>query len=243
MTLLGSERGRDYTSSTLYINIMSKRTKNQWQSGQMPQFQRTNSSFRLSRASSNTNATNPNPNVEAYYDNQSLRTLDRFPSAKPSVTYLDKLWTQIDVLDDVKNMSNQIRERGSFFNEEFSEQLNRLKQLQEKLIEVMASQQADSKGEIERPKPRQKASTAKLAGATTNSVGVNLDDSEDENDTPGLNQKFKDFFGDKKKTSNNVIYQKQNFDDVNNYVNDVKRNLETVSRSMKDFDDTTRDLW
>lgn len=215
--------------------------KTPWQaSNQMPSFQRTNSSFRLSRTSTNTNT------IEPYYDNQSLRTLDKIPSAKPSVTYLDKLWTQIDVLDDVKTMSNQVKEKGSFFNDQFNEELNRLKRLQEKLVEVMATQQANNKG-VERPKPRYKHDHNH--NKQTAPGGANLDESDEEVEAKSgksrvdSKQKFKDFFGERYKTTNNVIYKKQNFDDVNSYVNEVKQNLEDVSQAMKNFDDTTRDLW
>ncbi|CAH6722656.1 hypothetical protein CLIB1444_10S03378 [[Candida] jaroonii] len=101
---------------------------------------------KLSRASTNTE----------YYENQSLRTLDQIPSVKPSITYSDKLWTQIDVLDDVKTMSQQVKEKGSFFNDQFNEDLNKLKQSQEKLIEVMADDNFVTNDNFKRQKERYK---------------------------------------------------------------------------------------
>ena len=99
------------------------------------------SSFRLSRT--NTSAT------DAYLssttqDAQSSVTIDKIPSAKPSVTYLDKLWTQIDVLDDVKRMADEVRAKGSFFDERFTKEMEKLKILQDKLYKLLSLPQFDS---------------------------------------------------------------------------------------------------
>ncbi|KAI5962623.1 uncharacterized protein KGF55_003699 [Candida pseudojiufengensis] len=94
------------------------------------------SQYRLSRT--NTNTTNE---VSATYlgnlDNFSLTTIDKIPSIKPSVTYSDKLWTQIDVLDDVKKLSQEIKQRGSFFNDKFNNELLKLRKSQNKLLETI----------------------------------------------------------------------------------------------------------
>lgn len=92
--------------------------------------------YRLSR--SNTNITADNYSTQ---DSQSIATIDKIPATKPTVTYLDKLWTQIDVLDDVKNMANEVRTKGSFFNDKFNQELDKLKALQEKLLSTMSTQQ------------------------------------------------------------------------------------------------------
>ncbi|KAI5957115.1 hypothetical protein KGF54_000043 [Candida jiufengensis] len=94
----------------------------------------TASQYRLSRT--NTNTTN-----EAYlnYDNNSIQTIDKIPSVKPSVTYSDKLWTQIDVLDDVKKLSEEVKTRGSFFNNKFNNELSKLKQSQIELLRTMSN--------------------------------------------------------------------------------------------------------
>lgn len=49
--------------------------------------------YRLSRTTTNTTGDN-----YSTQDTQSVATLDKVPPTKPSATYLDKLWTQIDVL-------------------------------------------------------------------------------------------------------------------------------------------------
>lgn len=61
---------------------------------QRPQTMRSGSSahYRLSR--SNTNITADNYSTQ---DSQSIATIDKIPATKPTVTYLDKLWTQIDI--------------------------------------------------------------------------------------------------------------------------------------------------
>ncbi|QEL63457.1 hypothetical protein CJJ09_005659 [Candidozyma auris] len=70
-------------------------------------------------------------------DTQSLRTIDQLSTARPSVTMSDKLWTQIDVLDDVKRMAQDVRERGTFLNEEFGQKLVEMKEAQQRLLDVM----------------------------------------------------------------------------------------------------------
>lgn len=160
-------------------------------SGQLPVFTRTNSSFRLSRTSTNTNNFNP----ESMYDNQSLRTLDRIPSSKASISYLDKLWTQIDVLDDVRMMSQQIREKGSFYNDKFNEELNHLKQSQEKLLDIMANQQ-------NKPSSNEKK-RVRMPAASTMMLNDNSDVSEDdegaaEEEKRRRGEKVKEFLGKRK---------------------------------------------
>lgn len=219
------------------LTVMKQRPHSRNQSttsSNFPIFQKTGS-FRLSRTSTNTNHNEP------LFDNQSLRTLDKIPSTKPSITYLDKLWTQIDVLDDVKAMSEQVKEKGSFFDDDFNTHLNKLKQLQEKLLESMAGQLFNNTNNFERQKERYRAAT-------------NILERDDENESRkesrfddlrhGSQQdRFKSTYGDKRKPNKNTLYNKENFNEINRYVNEVKDNLDEVGRSMKHFEDTTRDLW
>lgn len=76
--------------------------------------------------------------------NESVRTVDRLLTTRPSVTHMDKLWTQIDVLDDVKKMSDEVKQLGSFFNDKFDAELEALKRNQTQLLEVMARQHYDT---------------------------------------------------------------------------------------------------
>lgn len=163
-----------------------------------------------------------------------MRTLDKIPSSKASITYLDKLWTQIDVLDDVRTMSQQIREKGSFYNDKFNEELNRLKLSQEKLLDIMANQQ-------NKPITTDKKRVKMPAASTLMMLNDNSDASEDEDEDRKRDEKVREFLG--KKKGDKIIYKKQNFDEMNVYVNEVKQSLQEVSESMKNFDDTTRELW
>ncbi|ODQ82761.1 hypothetical protein BABINDRAFT_159274 [Babjeviella inositovora NRRL Y-12698] len=62
-------------------------------------------------------------------------------STKPAVTYQDKLWTQIDILDDVKELSKQMNDNSGTFsfkgNPEFNKSLDALSQAQRKLLDTM----------------------------------------------------------------------------------------------------------
>lgn len=63
------------------------------------------------------------------------RLNDKIPSSRPNVDYQDKLWTQIDVLDDVKRMSEQVSmDNDSFFNAEHSKAINELRLSQVELL-------------------------------------------------------------------------------------------------------------
>lgn len=195
-------------------------------------------SRRLSRSSTN---------VEGGYnggpvDNNSLTTIDKLGTAKPTVTYLDKLWTQIDVLDDVKQMSDAIKEKGSFFNNKFSEELNNLKNLHEKLIEVVAYQQFNDNNSFDKQPMRYKSTLS-----TNIEEEEEETDEQNERDNPQAKaryEKFSQFFeGKKSNKGNNMIFNKHNFEAMNQYVNEVKKSLGDVSESMKKFDDTTKELW
>lgn len=63
------------------------------------------------------------------------RLNDKIPSSRPNADYQDKLWTQIDVLDDVKRMSEQVSmDNDSFFNAEHSKAINELRLSQVELL-------------------------------------------------------------------------------------------------------------
>lgn len=66
------------------------------------------------------------------------RLNDKIPSSRPNVDYQDKLWTQIDVLDDVKRMSEQTTmDNNSFFNSEHSKAINELRLAQVELLSTI----------------------------------------------------------------------------------------------------------
>lgn len=60
------------------------------------------------------------------------------PSATPLVTHQDKLWTQIDVLDDVRELLDQLQSGGSFpASAAVNQQLERLAAAQKALLADM----------------------------------------------------------------------------------------------------------
>lgn len=65
------------------------------------------------------------------------KPIDKIPSIRPSVDNQDKLWTQIDVLDDVRQMVKDISQRGSFFDFDHANCIENLKASQLKLLKQM----------------------------------------------------------------------------------------------------------
>ena len=186
---------------------------------------------KLSRTS--TEATDGN--VSQAIDTQSMYTIDRIQSTKPSVSYLDKLWTQIDVLDDVKNMSNEVKLRGSFFNDKFNLELARLKLLHNKLLETMATQHFTATSH--------KKQLSKLDSINTNetSVAGSSPVTEEDEQAHKLQEKAHDFF--QSKQGQDILHRKQNFEEINHYVNEINQNLQAVAASMNRFDETTKEMW
>lgn len=159
-------------------------------------------------------------------DNQSVRAIDMIPTAKPNVTYADKLWTQIDVLDDVRNMSNEIKQRGSFFSEDFTTELANMKASQQKLLDTMYKQHYNNMKLNEQQKILYKIDKSKL------------NPEEQVNCKPGLSD---DFFNEK--ITRESIYKKQNFDEMHQYIKEIKSDLNQLGDSMKKFDATISESW
>lgn len=65
------------------------------------------------------------------------KPIDRIPSMRPTIDNQDKLWTQIDVLDDVRQMEKDISQRGSFFDSDHTNCIEKLKNSQLKLLSQM----------------------------------------------------------------------------------------------------------
>lgn len=170
---------------------------------------------RLSRTNTNAESVYNPPST---YDNQSMRTTDKIPSARPSVSYLDKLWTQIDVLDDVRNMASQVRSKGLFFNDKFNAELESMKELQNKLIEAMAAQDFDLSLQQERYKVKHDT-------------------------TDKLDSSLFSFFDNEGESRQHILYKKENFDEMNRYVQDIKVGLQEVGEAMEDFDGVTSEQW
>ncbi|EGW34223.1 uncharacterized protein SPAPADRAFT_59653 [Spathaspora passalidarum NRRL Y-27907] len=215
-------------------------------------FRRTTSGGASDRYLSRTNTGTTDPYIAATNaESQSIVTMDKIPSAKPSATYSDLLWTQIDVLDDVRNMASEVRNRGSFFNDKFNEELSKLKQSQNKLLETMSTQHFSDLDASEHQK--QLYHLSRMAPVRQSSGNL-----LDEENIVHENEESKDAFEHKKRQQekinvffkeddlelkNQTIYKKQNFDDVNQYVSEIKQDLQVLGESMKQFDESTREIW
>ncbi|CAH2350334.1 hypothetical protein CLIB1423_01S07756 [[Candida] railenensis] len=218
-------------------------------------------------------------------DEHSIRSTDRISSTKPSITHADKLWTQIDVLDDVKTMSNQVKLRGSFFNEAFNAELASLKESQNKLLEVMAAQHGKLKEEEQQrnmyklgnqnaTKQAEAAATPAIATSKSATVspgpsgpssrsGINAgaetgkDDGTDADSAGGSKEtdrtrkateenkdKLRAFFNEEDNFgSTNIMHRKLDLEELDKYIEETRQNLEVVGEAMKNFDETTRELW
>lgn len=227
----------------------------------------TASAYRLSR-------TNTNTTSDAYIanlDNQSLQSIDQIPSAKPSVTYLDKLWTQIDVLDDVKRMAEDSKVRDTLFNEKYIQQLAKLKELQDHLLQTMSALQIEDTNTNEVQKQQlYQLKTAEIASkaegshdeATKSSKSessaqdshVNENEQRDTGEgsiesskeltlTTEEQEKVDKFFAandeeydseDETDFQSQTIYNKEVFDEINRYVQQVKQDLRGLGDAMKE---------
>lgn len=220
-----------------------------------------NSALRLSRV-------NTHNTEHVITDAQSVRPTDRLPSAKPNVTHLDKLWTQIDVLDDVKNMLSLVRQKGSFFNDDLNAVLGNLKQQQNSLLDVIASQLFNSLSDKEHRKQmslfggegvtmgealkREKGEEGDVGSRATSPPSnapsrpishhpLEKKEHSDQSKQAQIDRFFEN--DDLSKFSLDVLYRKQNFEEMNQYVDEIRNGLESVLQSMKKFDETTKEMW
>lgn len=184
---------------------------------------------------------------------QSLRTIDKIQGAKPAVTYADKLWTQIDVLDDVRNMAEEVRKKGSFFNDQFNQDLQKLKLLQSKLLETMSTQQFSDLSTNEHQKqlyyPSMVSNQPTQQQKQQNPHGPENLVGDDDVDNAEKNKKKREdkinafFQDDDLDYKNQTIYNKQKFDEINQYVEEVKKDLANLGAVMKEFDESTKEIW
>lgn len=175
---------------------------------------------------SETNTTDINLNL----DSQSVRTVDQLSTARASVTMLDKLWTQIDVLDDVKKMAQEVQERGSFISEDFSEKLIQMKEAQQRLLDVLGRNHEIS--EKNRQEMKQQLQQGPIERMEEEAI---------RKDNEAKQKKMHEFFFGAERE--NTDEETKDFEELNDYVDDVRESLAAVAKSMAKFDDTTKDLW
>lgn len=165
-------------------------------------------------------------------DSASINTMDQISTARPAVTMLDKLWTQIDVLDDVRSMAQEVQEKGSFLGAEFNARLQAMKEAQLKLLELMKKQELLSE------QARQTR-----ADLREEQVQGPFKQEDIERDLEIKQKRMQDFFFSQGNNENSTKQRKREFEELNDHVLDVRSNLDQVARSMADFEDATKDLW
>lgn len=164
-------------------------------------------------------------------DQESLPTIDQIPTARASVAMLDKLWTQIDVLDDVKLMAETVGKHGSFFNEEFTQSLRLMKESQERLLDkVEAHQNACNKAREQQEK------------LFTYNANTSTEAKHEGEEHEQIQKRMDEFFSlpPKPATEDSKL---RDFDELDQYVNEVRSSLRDVLEQMKNFDDVRRKLW
>ncbi|OBA20902.1 hypothetical protein METBIDRAFT_41139 [Metschnikowia bicuspidata var. bicuspidata NRRL YB-4993] len=163
---------------------------------------------------------------------RSVLTVDRLPIARASVAALDKLWTQIDVLDDVKAMAEEVDRTGGFFTDDFSISLAQLKSSQSRLLEVISRHQALS--------DRAREQRRQLAKEHSELVSVDEEDILQQQER--TRKRMSDFFS---ATAAPLVEtaQSRDFDELNEYALEVRDSLGEVSEKMRDFDLVTKKLW
>lgn len=188
---------------------------------------KSSSNMRLSRTNTNTESVVA-PSINEY---GSKKAIDNLPTARSSMSYLDKLWTQIDVLDDVRNMSEQVKQKGSFFNEKFNEELAKLKSLQDKLMQAM---------EANLQTRHIKGHRGSVIPESQKSVIVESQSIEDQDIDHEEERNITEFFENDHQNREQFIHGIQ---ETKLYINAVRENLDEVAESMKKFDETTRENW
>lgn len=143
----------------------------------------------------------------------------------------DKLWTQIDVLDDVKRMADEVNERGSFLSEKFTSLLSELKESQQKLLDVMAKHAEISE--------QNRLNRKKGARETADRSDLSYDAIKKENED--TRKRMQEFFFSSSKDEENP--QKRDFDELNEYVGEVQQHMVEVGEHMKMFDEEMKKLW
>lgn len=121
----------------------------------------TNSSRRQHLRKITTNQDNSNSNNNNYYEPhdqdfelehpQQPERNGEIPSVKPVVDNHDRLWAEIDVLNDAGEMAQQAKTNKSFFGPNHAQALEQLRSAQSNLVQVLA--------ESEQQKQKQKQPT------------------------------------------------------------------------------------
>lgn len=162
----------------------------------------------------------------------SINVVDQLLTARASVAILDKLWTQIDVLDDVKAMAEDVDRTGGFFNADFSALLGQLKASQARLLEVVSRHQ--EQGDRAREQRRELAKQ--------HSEVASVDEQGIHQHQERTRQRMTEFFsGEAMPVAEGG--QLRDFEELNEYVLDVRHSLGEVSEKITKFDQVTKRLW
>lgn len=162
----------------------------------------------------------------------SAPTIDQLATALPSIAPLDKLWTQIDVLDDVKAMAHEVDASGTFFNEDFTALLTRLKESQARLLTTVLRHQEAS----------EQARASRRHNARQQPSQPDSNPGEHWQDQQRTKQRMAEFFLAKDQAQAEQG-QARDFSELDEYVADVREGLADVADKLASFDDVTKKLW
>lgn len=160
----------------------------------------------------------------AVLDSASVRTIDELPLARTSVSSADKLWTQIDVLDDVRRMAAEVKRDGSFFTSEFDRQVDELKQRQQKLLEVMSTQHDAT----------ERARILRFLEAKESKKSGGLNEAQIRHELEVTKQRMHDFFFGE--TQEEQHAQLRTFAELDEHVGNIKELLDELAETMEKFE-------
>lgn len=146
-------------------------------------------------------------------------------SVKPVVDQNDRLWAELDVLDEVEIAAEETDANGSFFSEAHAKVLRELQQAQLELIKSMSLGNGDN-------------TTGAASSFSGNGAGQNR------NDVKNSNQQFQSLWeqNDIESLRNNLFNQ-AHFDNVYNHVTKTVEKLDQVAEKMKDTDKESQEMW
>lgn len=154
---------------------------------------------------------------------------DRFPSTKPSQDYQDLLWTQIDILDDVKRMSEQATQafKDSLQEEEKSTNVGG----EEEQEEMPSDSDQDPRVSYLRKMRQLRESQIQVIEQmkkTASELSSNTDHLKIWNDANIMNE-----YRSNREQGKTVLYNREYFHKISHSLKDVEKNMEGVSGALR----------
>lgn len=167
-------------------------------------------------------------------DQESIPTIDQIPTSRPTVAMLDKLWSQIDVLDDVRAMAETVRKQGGFFLDKKSSNVCHVKEAQENFLRKVISHQ----------KVTARTHDIKAEGCEGHE-GLSDRVSKQEVSAPQESMvqiRMADFFASPPELAS-YNSQLQDFDELEQYIVEVHQRLNVALEEKKQIEDERSRLW